>query len=870
MSLQEKMNSRFSWVISIILLIVVLYQVFWSLNKGMNFSDEAFFAFHTVSGIAKSGITYWDILYSPFILDNYLHTKYLLVVLISISTFLMGYGASSYLKFSLSPGLIGIWCVITQFTLFSPAGIGPGHNSINIIIFNSIVVSLSFFLLYKKNIFLFLVGFFFACLTFVMITNNIFIVPLLLFLFLNDKKLFWKQIIWVGLGGLTLFSIYFIFLQSPQEFISGILIAIEALNYDKDHGSSGIIIWHKIIIWNISIPLLIIVIASTKLSRLPWAKYTLLVASLLFLVYTIYNIITHNHTIFPVLSFYFLAGFIFIYTLQNKITIKTFFAIFLLILPYFASFGTDVNFFVRAVFYFPFILVGCLYLGSQLNSKRGNLLISTFMVIVLIAIITFFNYPYRTSWDGKYKLIEQDQAFEFKGSTLYFDKARIEILNEAYPYLKGEENVLVSHPILWGYVFLLDAKPPLLYYKFNDNVLQYIEENNISKQKLILLEHHKYPFKKEMIEKFIGDEFILKKTELSDFNVLTFETSNKFNASLNGTKDDLKSSLRVVKTSDFEYSVYDKPAGAYYRRSAFAVTKVNTDASSLSVNFYSPLAGGNSQFVPDATISVYNENWVFVDSIVPSVTGALQTKTVALNGSGVRDFYLVESGNTIYGFSEFSGTYIQSIDAVDGFLGIRTIPKSSNRIILVGDSIAIGDGSTLNSRDGWAVVLRNLTRALDWSITLDGWGAAYTNQIAGNATDQQAMADRAIAEFSGATGRKVILWTLGTNDFVYVVGDPTVVATNAACVWDKAYAQDNGIEVMLITPIWTSYQNTVNSGDWVLQDYRDALTAAAVSRPFVTAYDGESILIEADFTADGVHPNNAGHQKLAEYIKEIL
>ncbi len=524
MKLQTKLNSRFSWVISITILIAVLYQVFWSLNKGMNFSDEAFFALRTISGNTKGGITNWHILYSPFILNNYLHTKYLLVILMSISTFLMGYGASSYLKFSLSPVLIGMWCVIAQFALFSPAGISPSHTSINIIIFNCIVASLSFFLLYKKNIYLFVVGFFFACLTFVMITNNIFILPLLLFLFLNDKKLFWKQVIWIGLGGLTLFSIYFIFLQSPQEFISGILTAIKALNYDKDHGISGIIIWHKILLWNMFIPLIIIVIASTKLSRLPWSKYTLLVVSLLFLIYTIYNGITNKHNVFPVLSFYFLAAFIFIYTLQNKITIKTFFAILLLILPYFASFGTDVNFFFRSAFYFPFILLGCLYLGIQLNSKRGNLLISTFMITIIIAIITFLSYPYRTSWDGKYKLTEQDQAFEFKGSILYFDKARFESLNEAHPYLRGEDNVLVSHQDLWGYVLLLDAKPPYYHYKFSEYTLKYIEENEVPIKDLLLLEDKDKPFEDDIIQKLLGDKFYLKKVELSHFNVYTFET----------------------------------------------------------------------------------------------------------------------------------------------------------------------------------------------------------------------------------------------------------------------------------------------------------------------------------------------------------
>lgn len=523
MNLSKIFNSRVSWGVSLLLLILALYQIFWSLNKGMIFSDEAFFVLLTIPGIEKLGFTYWNIIYSPFILDDYVSTKFLLVFIIGITSYLMGYAATSYLKYSLSPGLIGIWCVITQFVFYSPTGITPNHTSINLIILNLVIASLGFYLLYKKNIFLFLLGFFLSCLTFIFITSNIFIIPLLIFLFLNNKKKFWKDFLWIGLGGLTLFSIYFIFLQSPQEFISGILKAIEALNYDKDHGSSGIIMWHKKLLRELLIPLIIIGFASTKFSRLTWAKYTLLIVSLLFLLSTIYNGITHKYSLFPLLSFYFLVGFIIIYTFHTKITIKTYFAILLVILPYFASFGTDVNFFIKAIFYFPFILVGSLYLGLQLNSKRGNLLITGFMVTVIIATLTFFSYPFRTSWDGKYKLIEQDQAFEYKGGTLYFNNERSENLTEAYPYLKGEEYVFVSHPNLWGYVLLLDAKTPYHHFQFNKYTLQYIEANKIPKENILLLEDRNIPFENGMIQNLIGDKFILKKEELSDFNIYRIE-----------------------------------------------------------------------------------------------------------------------------------------------------------------------------------------------------------------------------------------------------------------------------------------------------------------------------------------------------------
>lgn len=528
MNLHKKINSGLSWVLSILFLIAVLFEVFWLLNKGMVFSDEAFFILHTIPGFAKSGLTYWYILYSPFIFDNYLITNYLLVIFSVLSAFLMGYATTSFLKFSVSPILVGFWCILAQFILYSPTVISTNHSSINYLIFNCIIASLSFFLLYKKNFFLLLVGFFFTSLIFVFLTSTIFIIPLLIFLFLNNKKEFWNQIIWIGLGSLMMFSIYFIFLQTPQEFISGIVKAIELLKHDDTHGSSGLIIWHKKIIAKLLMILPLILIFSIKSFRRYWLTIIFLIVSLLFIFYIIYPGFVHRSAMIPTFSFYFLAIIILIKSFNNKISIKFYYALLILILPYFASFGTDMDLFIKSTFYFPFILVPSLYLALQLKTKVGNLLSISFIAIIMIAIVVFFTYPFRYTWDKEYKPIEQNIGYEFRGATINFDNEKIRKLNEAKPFITGEDYILVSDPKLWGYVLILGGKPPLLYYKFNDYVLQYIEENNVSKQKLIFLEDHQNPFKKELIQKFIGDEFILKKIKLSDFDVYSVETCDSF------------------------------------------------------------------------------------------------------------------------------------------------------------------------------------------------------------------------------------------------------------------------------------------------------------------------------------------------------
>lgn len=436
----------------------------------------------------------------------------------------MGYSTALYLKFPVSPILVGLWCIAAQFILYSPSGISTNHSSINYLIFNSLIASLSFFLFYKKNFLLLLVGFFFTSLIFVLITSTIFIIPLVIFLYLNNKKEFWTQIIWFGLGSLLMLSIYFIFFQRPQEFFYGTIKAIEVLKYVDTHGSSALIVWHKKIIAKILMVLPFILIFSIKFFSQWWLRALFIILSFLYISYFVYPSFIYRSSIVPNLIYYFLAVIIFIESFKNISSIKFYYLILILMVPYFASIGTESDFFIKSVVYFPFILIAALYSAFQLNAKYGKLLLISFIGITMISVFTFFTYPFRYTWNGEYKAIEQKIEYEFKGATLYFDSEKARKLNEAKPFITGEKYVLASHPNLWGYVLILNAEPLLIYYKYNDYVLRYIEENKIPKQKLLLLDYHDHPFDKEVIQTILGNEFVLKKIELSDFNIYTIET----------------------------------------------------------------------------------------------------------------------------------------------------------------------------------------------------------------------------------------------------------------------------------------------------------------------------------------------------------
>lgn len=323
--------------------------------------------------------------------------------------------------------------------------------------------------------------------------------------------------------------------------------------------------------------------------------------------------------------------------------------------------------------------------------------------------------------------------------------------------------------------------------------------------------------------------------------------------------------------SDFSYSLYDIAEGNYNKRSAFATLKFYTSNPTVTFEYYSPLIDAMPAALALGRVSIFDENWNYITRLTPTDTPNVQTETLNLGKTGV--FYAVESGNTNKGpLYPPIGTYITKASVASGGVEIQTIPSTANRIVVAGDSISVGDGSDQASRYGWQIRLRELLRTADWGITSQGYGSLTIYDFVRNDTTQTNAANQALSEFTGATGRKIYIWVAGTNDFGYVTTDPLQVAPMAAAVWDKIYAADNTAEVILITPLWRSDKDTPKgTGNWVLRDYHDAFMAEAATRAFVTGYDGIPILDpNTDFSADNLHPNNAGHLKMANYVNSIL
>jgi lysophospholipase L1-like esterase len=199
---------------------------------------------------------------------------------------------------------------------------------------------------------------------------------------------------------------------------------------------------------------------------------------------------------------------------------------------------------------------------------------------------------------------------------------------------------------------------------------------------------------------------------------------------------------------------------------------------------------------------------------------------------------------------------------------VAVAPTSpTNRCVIVGDSISVGQDAFALTEKAWPLQLRRLLGD-SWGITSDGHGS---RAVAIDAGDLEGLAADIVTRCDGVT-RNVVLWQLGTVDWGAAYGtSKATYKSRVETVLDEINSLDGDIEVIAVTPFSRSGEDTPNAGAAVLQDYRDALNELASTRAWLSVIEGPELVPYATGTdSDGLHLNNAGSDSLAERIKVEL
>jgi hypothetical protein len=174
--------------------------------------------------------------------------------------------------------------------------------------------------------------------------------------------------------------------------------------------------------------------------------------------------------------------------------------------PYFASTGTFSAFEVRGACYFASLLLAIFGVISLCGTRRSHVLPA--LGLLFVCLLNFFSFNFREGW-GKYKRSDQNQpvAVGPSGGHIYLDARRRDLVEKVRPLLQQRTHVVVSDPTGWGYVYLTDASPLYLYFRFNERALDhFLAEEKISTSTLTCIEIKEVPFPAGFIERLLEKE----------------------------------------------------------------------------------------------------------------------------------------------------------------------------------------------------------------------------------------------------------------------------------------------------------------------------------------------------------------------------
>jgi lysophospholipase L1-like esterase len=211
------------------------------------------------------------------------------------------------------------------------------------------------------------------------------------------------------------------------------------------------------------------------------------------------------------------------------------------------------------------------------------------------------------------------------------------------------------------------------------------------------------------------------------------------------------------------------------------------------------------------------------------------------------------------------GTYLTGVGF--GQSATLQVPSAAGRILVYGDSIAVGDtfatAQAAPQLTGWTALLRGLAGGVSVAVEAQGRRALYDDASAeptySNWLD-------AMADYNPA-----IIWmAIGTNDYGRNLWTAANFGGAYAVVLDDLHAAVPGAAIYAQTPLLRTVE-TANGLGSTLGNYRTQIATAVSTRTaFCTLVDGTAILATGDLASDGIHPTIAGHALYAAYVAAEL
>lgn len=489
----EKIRYKYETALTGLLVIstfIIGYIVYSNLNKGFIFNDEAFYLFFyrdhkTLPTIDATN--FYRIFQFLFTEDTH-QFRLITYILLNSSTFLLYFFASRYYRLKVHPFLLGFLGIGFNFLTWGMSNIVLHQYIGNTILINISLALIFIYLIYTKLYPLIISGAFLGLVLFNGIPHTIVVVPIALFLLYNFWKKNKKPIIYIVGGGILGIVFYFTCIESISEFIA----QFEWIRYyqkfhTKQHPKRFFVFWILKMVGFFIIPASALIGYLIKFSKnkIQHTNYILIaLAALSISSFFLYPFIYINYVLLSLL--------IYRCFLQPEISIeKKTMLIVLASIPLSLSFGSGAYFEVRGpaynIYYYLTLIIVIL---SIYNSKVFGIFTAFFLYQCFI----FPNLLKDKGWKD-FVFTEQTERVKINGYDLYLDKGRKKDIEDLRPYLENQKNVIYSSNHLMGYLYILDAKPPIYYYfALKDYIKFIIEKEGKTPDDYIYIESDDYPF----------------------------------------------------------------------------------------------------------------------------------------------------------------------------------------------------------------------------------------------------------------------------------------------------------------------------------------------------------------------------------------
>lgn len=296
-------------------------------------------------------------------------------------------------------------------------------------------------------------------------------------------------------------------------------------------------------------------------------------------------------------------------------------------------------------------------------------------------------------------------------------------------------------------------------------------------------------------------------------------------------------------------------SGSYKLTSTFSTASYQAAGTQFFISGYTTIYQDYPQW---SEIGVY-VNGAFYEKVAAGAAGVFQQCIPLPVGNKTVTFVSGLQSSPSQSLTPF-GTFFVSAKS-DAVMTVIT-PSPTNRILVYGDSIAVGGNSTTPESQAWPMIVRNAYAPK--SLALEAFGYRSLNIDTMTPTKRAAFVAKLVAY-----APERIWFAIGTNDYGLSRWSAASFGTAYAATLDDLHAALPSATIFAQTPLVRGSE-VVNVWGNTLSDYRaQIVTVQSTRSSFVTLIDGTSILTLSDIS-DGVHPTTAGHVKYATFVRTAL